>query len=59
MEDYKVAQIQVLDENGYWKGETFFINIDTFADLVKHFKRLRPEGKIVESYTTIRTVKLS
>ena len=59
MNDYKVAQIQILNDDGYWTGRTLFVNIDTFEDLAKHIEKLIKEGEIVDSYTTIRKVKLS
>lgn len=58
-DDYKVAQIQILNDDGYWTGRTLFVNIDTFEDLAKHINKLIKEGEIVDSYTTIRKVKLS
>ena len=51
----KVAQVQCLDEKGYWMKRSLFLNVDDLPDWwsIVFLKRLED---VPDSYTTIRSV---
>ena len=51
----KVAQVQCLDENGFWMKRTLFLNVDDLPDFwqINFLERLKD---VPDGYTTIRKV---
>lgn len=51
-----VAQIQCLDENGYWIKRSLFINLENGFDFEFFKNKILPDKTIQDSYTTVRSV---
>lgn len=50
-----VAQIQILDKNGYWLKRSVFINVNSLNEYTYVFTK-KILGKVPRTYTTMREV---
>ena len=50
-----VAQIQILDKNGYWLKRSVFINVNSLNEYTHVFTK-KILGKVPRTYTTMREV---
>lgn len=52
--DYKVQQVQCIDEKGYWTKRSVFLNMD--ETFIYGLKKVVNDRTIVDSYSTVRSV---
>ena len=52
--DYKVQQVQCIDEKGYWTKRSVFLNMD--ETFILGLKKVVNDKTIVNSYSIVRSV---
>ena len=51
----KVAQVQILDNDGYWMKRSVFINVNSHSEYLRVFSN-KILGKVPRTYTTMKDV---